>query len=65
MKSSSLFKKRKKKAKLTLVEFLNTAIPVAAALVLFLASAGFIVFKAISAYNYNERWKDYDECGLS
>lgn len=49
----------------TLIQYMNTAIPVAAALVLFLASAAFILYKAVSAYNYNERWKDYDECGLS
>ena len=45
--------------------FFRTAIPVAAALVLFLASAAYIVFRTVSNQRYNERWKDYDECGLS
>ncbi len=47
------------------IDYLKTAVPVSAALVLFLVSAGFIVYKLIIGYRYNERWKDYDECGLS
>ena len=62
MKISSPFNPKRK---ITLFEYLRAAIPVAAALVLFLSSAAFIIYKAISAYNYNERWKDYDECGIS
>ena len=58
----SLFKNYYSK-KVTL-EFLRTAVPVSAALVLFLVSAGFIVYKLITAYRHNERWKDYDECGM-
>ncbi|MCX4256104.1 MAG: hypothetical protein OSJ54_04150 [Oscillospiraceae bacterium] len=46
------------------LDFLGTAVPVSAALVLFLVSAGFIVYKLITAYRHNERWKDYDECGM-
>ncbi|MGN0642810.1 MAG: hypothetical protein ACI4JJ_06655 [Huintestinicola sp.] len=41
-----------------------TAAPIIGALFLFLASAGYIAYRMISNYNYNERWKDYDECGL-
>jgi len=47
------------------INYLKTAVPISAALVLFLLSAGFIAYKFITAYRYNERWKDYDECGLS
>lgn len=47
------------------IAYVKTAVPVAAALVLFLVSAGFIAYKMISNRLYNERWKDYDECGLS
>ena len=47
------------------INYLRTALPVSAALVIFLVSAGFIVYKLITAYRHNERWKDYDECGLS
>ncbi len=46
------------------IEILKTTIAVSAALVVFLASAAFIVYKSISAYRHNERWKDYDECGI-
>ena len=47
------------------LNYFRTALPVSAALVLFLVSAGFIAYKLIIAYRHNERWKDYDECGLS
>lgn len=44
---------------------IRTATPVVVALFLFLVSAGYIAYRMISNRNYNERWKDYDECGLS
>ncbi|MCH5193272.1 MAG: hypothetical protein J1F11_04870 [Oscillospiraceae bacterium] len=47
------------------INYLRASIPIAAAMVIFLLSAGFIVYKFILAYRHNERWKDYDECGLS
>lgn len=46
------------------VEYIRTALPIAAALVIFLVSAGFIAYKFVMAYRHNERWKDYDECGI-
>ncbi len=46
------------------IEMMKTTIAVCAALVIFLASAGFIVYKSVVAYRHNERWKDYDECGI-
>lgn len=46
------------------LDALRTAIPVISALFIFLASAGYIAYRMVSNYNYNERWKDYDECGL-
>ncbi len=55
----------KKKEGKTFMEFMHAALPVAIALVVFLVSAGFIIFKIVNDRNYNERWKDYDECGLS
>lgn len=54
-----------KKKKITVMDYMRTAVPIAAALALIFVAGGFIVYKAVSAYNYNERWKDYDECGLS
>lgn len=45
-------------------EVIRTAIPVIGALFLFLVSAIYIAYRMVSNYNYNERWKDYDECGL-
>ncbi|MCH5347732.1 MAG: hypothetical protein J1E40_00285 [Oscillospiraceae bacterium] len=47
------------------INYLRASAPIAAALVIFLLSAGFIVYKFVLAYRHNERWKDYDECGLS
>lgn len=44
---------------------IRTVLPVVAALFIFLLSAGYIAYRMISNRNYNERWKDYDECGLS
>ncbi len=46
------------------IAYFRTAVPVAAALVLFLVSACFIIYKSVIAYRHNERWKDYDECGI-
>lgn len=46
-------------------EFLRSAIPVAAALFLLMSSVAYIVYRIVDNRNYNERWKDYDECGLS
>ena len=43
---------------------LRTVLPVVSALFIFLVSAGYIAYRMISNRNYNERWKDYDECGL-
>lgn len=46
------------------IEYLKTAVAVSAALVLFLVSASYIIYKSVAAYRHNERWKDYDECGI-
>ncbi|MBQ8568414.1 MAG: hypothetical protein IJ446_04270 [Oscillospiraceae bacterium] len=46
------------------LKLFHVSAPIIAALFLFLASAGYIVYRLVSNYNYNERWKDYDECGL-
>ncbi|MCM1578503.1 MAG: hypothetical protein NC078_06885 [Ruminococcus sp.] len=45
-------------------QMIRTALPIIGALFLFLVSAGYIAYRMVSNYNYNERWKDYDECGL-
>ena len=55
----------KKKKRMTAVNYMRTAISVSAAIAVILAALSFIVYKIVSAYNYNERWKDYNECGLS
>ena len=46
------------------LDLLYVSAPIITALFLFLASAGYIVYRMVSNYHYNERWKDYDECGL-
>lgn len=43
----------------------KSALGVIAALAIVVASAGYIVYKMMSAKAYNEKWKDYDECGLA
>ncbi|MBQ2823199.1 MAG: hypothetical protein IJF18_01310 [Oscillospiraceae bacterium] len=53
-----------KKNKSTVVNYMKTAVPVCGAIALIIAAIGFIIWKIVSDYNYNERWKDYDECGL-
>jgi hypothetical protein len=58
-------KENKPKKKVTVIDYMHIAVPVAAALAVIFVAAGFIVYKSISLYKYNERWKDYDECGLS
>ena len=56
---------KNKNKEVTLIQFVKTALPIAAALSMILMLGGFIIYKAIAAYNHYERWKDYDECGLS
>ncbi len=43
----------------------KTALGVIAALVLVVASAGYIVYRIVSERAYSQKWKDYDECGLA
>ena len=52
------------KSKNETIRYLKASVPIAAAMVIFLLSAGFIAYKFILAYRHNERWKDYDECGV-
>lgn len=56
---------KKKNKELTLVQFTKNALPISIALSLIFMLGGFIIYKAITVYNHYERWKDYDECGLS
>jgi hypothetical protein len=44
--------------------FIKKYLPLAAALLVFLMSAGFIFIKLIAAKRDNDRWGDYDECGI-
>ncbi len=41
-----------------------SVIPTALSLILIIGSVVYIVFKTMSNRAYNEKWKDYDECGL-
>lgn len=43
----------------------KSALSVIVALTLVVASAGYIVYRIVSEKAYNEKWKDYDECGLA
>lgn len=42
----------------------TTAFAVIGALLLVVASAGYIVFRVVSEKAYNKKWSDYDECGI-
>lgn len=55
------FEERSKKSA---VKFFRISAPIVVALMLFLSSAFYIIYRMVSDYHYNERWKDYDECGL-
>jgi hypothetical protein len=44
--------------------FIKKYLPLAAALMVFLMSTGFIFIKIISARRDSDRWSDYDECGI-
>jgi hypothetical protein len=44
--------------------FIKKYLPLAAALLVFLMSAGFIFIKLVAAKRDNDRWGDYDECGI-
>lgn len=44
---------------------LKSAVPVVGALFLVVASVAYIIYRTMSTRAYNEKWKDYDECGLS
>jgi len=46
-------------------ETLKSAVPVVGALFLVVASVAYIIYRTMSNRAYNEKWKDYDECGLS
>ncbi len=46
------------------IKFFRISAPIVVALTLFVSSAFYIVYRMVSDYNYRERWKDYDECGL-
>ena len=35
------------------------------AIVLLAGSVAFVVYKIVNDHNYKEKWKDYDDCGLS
>lgn len=48
-----------------IMDFFVQAVPIAIALFMFLASSAYIIYKTVSLKQYRERWKDYDECGLS
>jgi hypothetical protein len=44
--------------------YIKKYLPLAAALLVFLMSAGFIFIRLIDNKRYSDRWSDYDECGI-
>lgn len=43
----------------------KSGLPVVGALLLVVLSVAYIIYRTMSNRAYNEKWKDYDECGLS
>lgn len=43
----------------------RSGFPVVASLLLVVGAVAYIVFRTMSTRAYLEKWKDYDECGLS
>ena len=40
-------------------------VSVTTALILVISSVAYIVYKTVSNKAHDEKWKDYDECGMS
>ena len=40
------------------------AIPIVAGILLAVAAIAFIICREVSEFYYDQKWKDYDECGL-
>lgn len=45
--------------------FMRSAMPVIGALALVVAAVGYIVLRFLSERAYNEKWKDYNDCGVA
>ncbi|MEG0614451.1 MAG: hypothetical protein RR540_01745 [Oscillospiraceae bacterium] len=44
---------------------LKSAVPVVCSLFLVVASVAYIIYRTMSNRAHEEKWRDYDECGLS
>ena len=42
----------------------KTALPIIGAVIVVAGAVAFICLKLADEFRYNEKWKDYDECGL-
>jgi hypothetical protein len=49
---------------LSMFGYIMKFLPIALSLVVCLMSAGYIFIRIINAKRHNERWADYDECGI-
>lgn len=61
----SLYKLKKNPEFLQRLNNIRATIPMIVALTLFATSAAYIIFRTLDNRAYAEKWKDYDECGLS
>ena len=43
--------------------FATRRIPISGAVIIFAAAGAYICMKLADELRYNEKWKDYDECG--
>ncbi|HKM32755.1 MAG TPA: hypothetical protein VJX95_04225 [Oscillospiraceae bacterium] len=44
--------------------FMRTNLPIISALVLIVGAVGYILLRYLSERAYNEKWKDYYDCGI-
>lgn len=44
---------------------IRSSLPVVGAILLVIASVAYIIYRTLDSRAYDEKWKDYDECGLS
>ncbi len=42
----------------------KTILPIISAVLLVAAAVAYICLKLADEFRYNEKWKDYDECGM-
>lgn len=45
--------------------FMRSTMPIVTALIMIIGAVGYIVLRFMSERAYNEKWKDYNDCGMA